>query len=323
MASELPSVFVGSSVEGLDIAKAVQRRLAYAADVDLWDQATFDLSSVTIEALEERCRAADFAVFVLTPDDVKIKREKTTAAARDNVIFELGLFAGTLGRRRCFVVHDSQKPIDLPTDLAGMTPATFRVHASGDLDASLGAACSQIEKAMGKLKRRHKLSAEAVAAIDERTAFLARITGYWWERVLPDDASALGFVHFEGDPAANSVKMSGVAYHTDGTMIGDWYSVGMSVDRDDRKLSYIWEGSHPRTPDAPYQGFGWIRFDDAAGALATGRGTFFDANLSDVKTARRKSAALRRCTAQADIDVMTGEDSASISKLVREKLQTW
>ena len=46
-----PSVFVGSSVEGLAIAKAIQRRLEYAADVDLWDQATFDLSSVTIDAL--------------------------------------------------------------------------------------------------------------------------------------------------------------------------------------------------------------------------------------------------------------------------------
>lgn len=133
MADTRPSVFVGSSVEGLKIAQAVQRRLDYAADVDIWDQATFDLSSVTIEALEDRCRTADFAIFVLTPDDVKIKREKKTAAARDNVVFELGLFAGTLGRKRCFLVHDREQKIDLPSDLAGITPATFRVQGTGDL----------------------------------------------------------------------------------------------------------------------------------------------------------------------------------------------
>src|SRR5687768_5941457 len=68
MAALVPSVFIGSSVEGLEIAEAIQRGLRYAADVELWDQATFDLSSTTIESLEAKCAAVDFAIFVLTPD---------------------------------------------------------------------------------------------------------------------------------------------------------------------------------------------------------------------------------------------------------------
>jgi predicted nucleotide-binding protein with TIR-like domain len=323
MASELPSVFVGSSVEGIGIAKAIQRGLRYAADVDLWDQATFDLSNVTIESLEERSRSADFAIFVLTPDDVKIKREKTTAAARDNVIFELGLFAGTLGRQRCFVVYDSERSIDLPTDLAGMTPATFRMHRSGDLDASLGAVCSAIEKAMQKLKARRKLDLDTLAAIDESRAFCARVAGYWWERVLPDDMSALSFVCIEPDPVTNTVKMSGVAYHTDGAPIADWYSIGVSIDANARKLGYIWEGCHPSRPNEPYQGFGWVRFDAAPGNFSVGRGTYFDANITDIASARRKSTTLRRHVDQREIDVMTGNDSTLMSAMVLEKLKSW
>lgn len=322
MATSRPSVFVGSSTEGLAIAKALQRGLAHEADIDVWNQATFDLSSVTMDALEERCRTADFAVFVLTPDDLKLKREKQTAAARDNVIFELGLFAGVLGRQRCFMVYEEERPIDIPSDLAGITPAKFRRYASGDLDASLGAVCSRIEKAMDKLKPRRKLSAEelsAAAALDE---FCARLTGYWWQRILPDDASALSFVRVEPNPALNSVRMSGVAYHTDGTPIANWYSLGVSIDREGRQLSYIWEGLHPLQPNDSYQGFGSIKFDDASEVFRVGRGHFFNANLADLKTARRKSLEFRRCTDADEIAVMSG-GGEPIGPLVLKKLKSW
>lgn len=320
MAGAKPSVFVGSSTEGLPIAEAIQRRLDYVAEVNIWNQATFDLSSVTIEALEEKCRESDFAIFVLTPDDVKIQREKETAAVRDNVIFELGLFAGTLGRRRCFLVHDRERKIDLPSDLAGITPAKFSLQRSGNLDASLGAPCSAIANAMKAQPLRPKLSAKALAAIDEISLFCERLTGYWWQRILPDDASALSFVHVEPDPAANTVKMGGMAYHTDGTPIADWYSISVSIDKENRKLSYIWEGSHPKQPNDTYQGFGSIKFDAAADAFAAGRGNFFNANLSDLKTSRRKSLDMRRCSDQ-DIKTMTSGNDALVSALVVDKLK--
>lgn len=315
-----PSVFVGSSTEGMLIAEAIQRRLDYVADVNIWNQATFDLSSVTIEALEEKCRESDFAIFVLTPDDVKIKREKETAAVRDNVIFELGLFAGTLGRRRCFLVHDRERKIDLPSDLAGITPATFSVQRSGDLDASLGAPCSAIAKAMKKQPLRPKLSAKALEAIDEVGLFCARLTGHWWQHIQPDDASALSFVYVEPDPATNSVKMGGVAYHTEGSVIAEWDSTSVSIDTENRKLSYIWEGSHPKQPNDVYQGFGSIKFDVTAEAFAMGRGSFFNANLSDLKASRRKSMDMRRCS-DDDIKTMTSRDDALIRAFVVDKLK--
>ena len=133
MASNRPVMFIGSSKEGLPAAKALQVNLDDAADVVLWSQGIFGLSEGTLESLVERLDDFDFAILVLTPDDVAITRGEAAQLPRDNVLLELGLFMGRLGRERCFVVYDRTKPIKLPSDLAGVTPATFQLHASGDV----------------------------------------------------------------------------------------------------------------------------------------------------------------------------------------------
>jgi predicted nucleotide-binding protein len=46
----------------------------------------------------------DFAILVLTPDDLTQSRGKQQPSPRDNVVFELGLFIGALGRDRVFMV---------------------------------------------------------------------------------------------------------------------------------------------------------------------------------------------------------------------------
>lgn len=121
-----PKLFVGSSVEGLKVAYGVQANLQRYAEVTVWDQNVFKLSRNTMESLIAILDKSDFAIFVLSPDDVALIREKQRTTARDNVIFELGLFIGRLNRERTFflVPHD-QQDFHLPTDLVGMTPGTF------------------------------------------------------------------------------------------------------------------------------------------------------------------------------------------------------
>ncbi len=46
---------------------------------------------------------------------VTISREKKQAAPRDNVVFELGMFMGCLGRERCFVVNEEGADLKLPS----------------------------------------------------------------------------------------------------------------------------------------------------------------------------------------------------------------
>lgn len=67
----------------------------------------------------------DCAVFVLTPDDLRIQDGPPARVARDNVLFELGLFMGALGRGRTFGVKCSHCVLDLPTDLHGVTWIEF------------------------------------------------------------------------------------------------------------------------------------------------------------------------------------------------------
>lgn len=146
-----PVVFVGSSTEGLPVAKAIQVALDPASEVTLWSQGVFGLSQGTLEALVSAAQRFDFAVLVLTPDDLVESRGVAASSARDNVLFELGLFMGILGRRRTFTVYDRTAKLRLPSDLAGVTCATYAPYDSdlpGGLRASLGAACTQIEEAM-------------------------------------------------------------------------------------------------------------------------------------------------------------------------------
>ena len=69
-----PLLFVGSSTEGLDCAKALQQNLDHALEVVLWSQGVFGLSGGTLETLVQKLQTVDFAALVLTPDDLKIGR---------------------------------------------------------------------------------------------------------------------------------------------------------------------------------------------------------------------------------------------------------
>lgn len=140
-----PSVFLGSSVEGLKIAKAIQLNLDHVCESTIWSQGIFGLSEATLESLEKAMSSSDFAILILTPDDMVWARGKRCSSPRDNVLFELGLFMGRLGRKRTFAVFDRTAKLKLPSDLAGITAATFQPHSSGNLAAAVGAACTKIE----------------------------------------------------------------------------------------------------------------------------------------------------------------------------------
>jgi hypothetical protein len=169
MADRRPSVFVGSSAEGLPIAEAIQLNLDRACEVVIWSQGVFGLSGGTLETLVEKAADFDFAVLVVTPDDMTQSRGKLQQSPRDNVLLELGLFIGVLGRKRSFVVYDRSADIKLPSDLAGVTHAGYQPHSSGNLQASVGAACTQIKGAITELgpRERQRLTFE----IDQNTQF--------------------------------------------------------------------------------------------------------------------------------------------------------
>jgi predicted nucleotide-binding protein len=98
-----PKLFIGSSKEGLSVANAIHTALSGDSECTVWKYA-FPLSGNTLSSIMEAARASDFGVFVFTPDDVTQMRGDSFLVARDNVLYELGLFSGHLSPSRCFFV---------------------------------------------------------------------------------------------------------------------------------------------------------------------------------------------------------------------------
>ncbi|HEY7089687.1 MAG TPA: TIR domain-containing protein [Tepidisphaeraceae bacterium] len=145
-----PALFIGSSVEGLKYARGLEKQLEHHADVTIWKDGVFGLGGGSLESLVNVLPDFDFAVLVLTPDDLIASRDVTKLSPRDNVIFELGLFMGRLGRFRTFVVYNQDTDIKLPSDLAGVTAAKFRNRADGNYHAQVSSPGTSIIDAIEK-----------------------------------------------------------------------------------------------------------------------------------------------------------------------------
>ncbi len=121
-------------------------------EVTIWKNGTFKLSSSTVEDLVEKSSAVDFALFIFSPDDITTIRNRNEHVVRDNVIFEMGLFVGAIGKSRSFVLKPRDVDMHLPTDLLGVTPADFDANRSdGDLVSATNRACSLIKSEVERL----------------------------------------------------------------------------------------------------------------------------------------------------------------------------
>ena len=147
-----PTLFVGSSSESLDVAYAAQRNLEDVSEVVVWTQGIFELTKSYLESLLEALDDTEFGLFILGADDLIRIRGTEMPTARDNVIFELGLFIGRLGRDRTFILMPKRSAdFHLPTDLLGVSTATFEAPSRPDrIQAALGPACHDIRLAIRK-----------------------------------------------------------------------------------------------------------------------------------------------------------------------------
>ena len=118
-----PCVFVGSSSESLKYAEATKRILEETGTLSViyWKDLPVTAGSrVIIDMLTEAAEQQfDFAVFILSQDDVLTFRGESTSAPRDNVVFEVGLFIGALGRGKVFLIAPDKGKLKEPSDLGG------------------------------------------------------------------------------------------------------------------------------------------------------------------------------------------------------------
>jgi predicted nucleotide-binding protein len=153
-----PLIFVGSSTRSLPFARAIQSHLEPRdALVTVWASRVFKPGDVGIDSLLEQVNSCDYGAFICTPDDVATIQNENCKTVRDNVIFELGLFMGYLGRKRAFIVVPHNVKVHLPTDLAGVNTVSFEFSRRDHPEALLSNACnairSQIEE-LGPFRKR-------------------------------------------------------------------------------------------------------------------------------------------------------------------------
>lgn len=151
-----PRVFIASSSESIEIAEATLYNLEFVAEVTPWSQGIFNISKTSLESLLSAIPTFDFGIFVFSPDDIIQIKGETKKVPRDNVIFELGLFIGYLGKERCFIVTPRDiESLHLPTDLLGYQPTTYDSKRSDkNWKAALTYACIDIKDAIKKLGKR-------------------------------------------------------------------------------------------------------------------------------------------------------------------------
>ena len=147
--------FIGSSSNGVIYAEALRNHMkAFACDeeeikCDIWsDPNMFDLNYAAIDSLfriaDELKEDDGYAVLLFTPDDeVRMNSgfrrkgfDKAILSPRDNVVFELGLFLGRLGRKRVICLSPRNIDMRVMSDWQGMMNVQYdfkRTYTNGSM----------------------------------------------------------------------------------------------------------------------------------------------------------------------------------------------
>src|SRR3990172_11264978 len=245
-----PRIFLGSSGKQAKLVQALTRGLEDVAHVEPWTT-SFNPGTTTLERLLELAHEVDFAAFVFAQDDwtstsppASPPPESAQASPRDNVVFEAGLFGGTLGMRRTFILHASGAK--LPSDLLGLTCVRY----AGAMTAAETKAINQ------KLRK----------AI-ENEGRVARIEGAWWQFSLTErtakEPSALSLLKIARD-RNGALELTGRSWREDGSLSARYWSEAVKEKEGSSGLFYYWKGERPLDANAPQlHGVGEIRLESA------------------------------------------------------------
>jgi hypothetical protein len=299
-----PRIFLGSSGKQSKLLEVVTEGLEDIAHVEPWTT-SFNPGTTTLERLVELAREVDFAAFVFAQDDwttatlpEPVARTTGQASPRDNVVFEAGLFGGTLGMRRTFILHaDDTK---LPTDLLGLT--CVRYGATTPEELSL--VNQKLRKAIQNEGR------------------VARIEGLWWQFSLTErsqqEPSAVSLLRISRD-RHGGLEVAGRAWQEDGRLSTRYWSEAAKEKTDPPGIFYYWKGERPRHPNAPQlEGTGEIRLDSAD--RASGYFTTRSATQPDVN---ERTSGLYLRAASEDAAILDSRDDARRADLLAERIKDW
>lgn len=147
-------LFIGSSSEGKSIAQKLQERInnecnSWIECLPWYSDDCFTLNTSTLRNLSVKTLICDYAILVASKGDITSKRGIIKRSIRDNVIFEYGLFCGSIGFSKTFMLID--KKVHLPSDFNGIT---FPYYGKNDIDISIDKIIKQINKSKEEFENR-------------------------------------------------------------------------------------------------------------------------------------------------------------------------
>jgi len=300
-----PRIFLGSSGKQEKLLQALTRGLEDVAQVEPWTT-SFNPGTTTLERLLELTHEVDFAAFVFAKDDWTTSSSSVTpptgsgqASPRDNVVFEAGLFGGTLGMRRTFILHANGAK--LPTDLLGLTCVWYGEAATA---SEMRVVNQQLRKAI------------------ETEGRVARIEGLWWQYSLtergPREPSAVSLLRISRD-RGGALELSGRSWQEDGTLSARYWSEATKEKKDPPGIFYYWNGERPRDPNAPQlDGTGEIRIESVDRA----NGYFTTRADTHPRVNARTSGVYWRAD-PADMSTLDGSDERRRAELIAERIRDW
>ena len=299
-----PRIFLGSSGKQEKLLQALTRGLEDIAHVEPWTT-SFNPGTTTLERLLELTRGVDFAAFVFARDDWTANSPPAADASgsgqespRDNVVFEAGLFGGTLGMRRTFILHAHGSK--LPSDLLGLTCVRYDATTAAEIKVM----CDKLRKAI------------------ENEGRIARIEGLWWQFSLTErsarEPSAVSLLQISRD-RDGVLGVSGRSWQEDGTLSARYWSEAAKEKRDPSGVFYYWKGERPRHANAPQlDGTGEIRIESADRAS----GYFTTRSESHPRINERTSGIYVRANPE-HLSILDGPDDRKRAELIAERLSHW
>jgi hypothetical protein len=300
-----PRIFVGSSGKQAKLLQALTRGLEDVAQVEPWTT-SFNPGTTTLERLLELAHEVDFAAFAFAQDDwtssstaASAPTESGQASPRDNVVFEAGLFGGTLGMRRTFILH--ARGAKLPSDLLGLTCVRYD---GGTTAAEMRVVNEKLRKAI------------------EGEGRVARIEGLWWQFSLTErsirEPSAVSLLRISRD-RDGALELTGRAWQEDGSLSARYWSEAAKEKKEPAGIFYFWKGERPRHPNAPQMdGTAEIRVESADRAT----GYWITRSDSHPDVSMRTSGVYLRADPR-DMSTLDGRDDRQRAKLIAERLKYW
>jgi hypothetical protein len=194
-----PVVFIGSSSECLPIAEVVQSELQSSqVEAVLWKR-LFAPGDMTLQALDEKASDFDFAVLIFSGDDILESRGAALKAPRDNLVFEMGLFVGRIGRNRTFYLFKASERPKLPSDLAGTTGVEYTDPGVYGLQPALAPACHQLRSRFQTLGPRKPTARYPASRLDFSYLPDVTVEARGWRKAQDKPAGKLADVDFLND----------------------------------------------------------------------------------------------------------------------------